>query len=548
MNKPSLVSQLKKARARGVPLLAIATQDPIATTKTILSSLPSDLPLLSWDIVDGLSGIGASGIACQEQIAESTNLEALKGDGGLVNSLVFLRSNFSESGTPIFLTLHNAHRALDDLAIIQALSLSRDWAKKGGYLSTGSRSSHCVILLGTSFSLPPELSQDILSLEDAPPSEEEIKSLLVQVTSAAGLPEPQPETLAKSAEALLSLSHFAVEQEAAMSLTKEGLNIADLGERRRVRVQSSPGLYMPSDKPDFSSTGGYTEAKSFLTQLFAGPLGIRSIFFFDEIEKALGSSNDSSGVGLRMLGQLLTHMSLSKTSGILFHGVPGSGKTALAQACSGEFGVPFINCSLSEMQNSLVGQSEANLKRALEIDKSIGQGKSLWIATCNEVERIPAPLFRRFDLATFTFDLPTQEERASIWPIQLANYGLDQAQELPLDDGWTGSDIASCCKKAFALGVTVVEASKRVIPLSLSARKTIEKCHKEAEGCFLSSSYPGPFKTPVRKAGDRAITLEESQQAEQQPQLVVINAAPSPFQFSPNESQEPLPKKDKIGF
>jgi ATPase family associated with various cellular activities (AAA) len=429
--------------------------------------------------------------------------------------------------------------------VIQSLSLARDWAKRGGMLGSG-KSSHCIILLGTSFTLPAELSQDILSLDDAPPSEEEIKGLLTQVTQAAGLPDASPDTLMKSAEALLSLSSFAVEQEAAMSLTREGLNVDDLGERRRIRVESSPGLYMPRERPNFSSTGGYTEAKSFLTQLFAGPLGLRSIMFFDEIEKAVGATNDSSGVGLRMLGQLLTHMSLSRTSGILLHGVPGSGKTALAQACSGEFGVPFINCSLSEMQNSLVGQSEANLKRALEIDKSIGQGKSLWIATCNEVERIPAPLFRRFDLATFTFDLPNPEERASIWPIQLANYGLDTSQELPLDEGWTGSDIASCCKKAFALGVSVVEASKRVIPLSLSARKTIDKCHKEAEGCFLSSSYPGPFKMPIKKPGERVISLEDGQ--ETQPQLVVINAAPSPFQFSPGEPQEPFVKKDKIGF
>jgi hypothetical protein len=554
----SLRAQLAKCRARGVPLISITTQDPRDTIAQVASVLPQNYPLLSWDVVQGLTSNNPGGEEVIEGIVADTKagfLETLKGEGGLVNCLSFLQDNFP---APAFcLALHNIHRAIGDAAVIQALSNSRNWLEAGAPWGKDQQMvSATIILLSPSITLSEELANDVYSLDDPVPSLPALEKIISGIVKDTGLPSPEPETLTKAADALLTLSPFAAKQETALSLTEAGIDLVDLGARRRARINATPGLNLFGGTTTFNHIGGYGEIKGFLTRLFAGPLKFKSIFFLDEIEKALGNMNDSNGINLRQLGAVLSYMADNNTSGLLLHGIPGAGKTAISQACSGEFGIPFLSADLSAMQDSLVGKSEENLRRALETDKSLSQGKSLWIATCNEIERIPAPLLSRFDLATFTFDLPNAEELASIWPIQLASFGLDTTQPLPISTGWTGREIKACCKKSFALGIPVVDAASYVIPLSVSNPQTVERCYQEANNKLLSSSYPGPFQKPAASSQapkGRAMRIgpdSTAQEQEPNPTIVVVNASPSAFQFSPNpqEPTNPLSKKEPIGF
>lgn len=538
--------KLKTAYLRAVPFIAVTTQDQPATLALLPDCLPENMPVLTWDIVTGLGGYDTAGNETAQWILDRAKAEEFQGPSGFGALVSLLRNSREDLPTNVFcLVAHNLHRGLDDPATIQSIANCRGWLAEGGTLDRVARSS-CLIMLAPSFSWPAELAQDVYALVDAPPEEARLKEIITEVCSWSEIPPPEEPTLTKAAESLLSLSEFSAQQEVALSLSRNAQWTENLGERRRARVNATPGLDLFGGRTSFADIGGYSEIKSFFTRLFNGPLGFRSIFFIDEIEKGLGSMQDSSGVSLRMLGTILSHISDTGVSGILLHGVPGSGKTAVSQACSGEFKVPFVSADLSAMQNSLVGKSEENLRRALEIDKSLGRGKSLWVATCNEIDRIPAPLLSRFDLATFTFDLPSPEELSSIWPIQLAAHGLDTSQALPDSTGWTGREIKGCCKKAFALGLSVCEASQFVIPLSISSPLTIEKCHSEASGKLLSSSYPGPFRAPKGEAKKgRAMQLEsDSSQAP-----IIVMASPSPYQFSPAQQPEaPFVPKPRIGF
>jgi transitional endoplasmic reticulum ATPase len=53
-------------------------------------------------------------------------------------------------------------------------------------------------------------------------------------------------------------------------------------------------------------------------------------------------------------------------NGILLHGPPGVGKTYVAEAIAGEFGLNFIHVSTGDLVGSLVGQSAQNIEKAFE--------------------------------------------------------------------------------------------------------------------------------------------------------------------------------------
>ncbi|MDB6035015.1 MAG: ATPase central domain protein [Verrucomicrobiales bacterium] len=149
--------------------------------------------------------------------------------------------------------------------------------------------------------------------------------------------------------------------------------------------------------------------------------------------------------------------------GVLILGLPGTGKSLAAKATASVFGVPLLKLDAGGIFESLVGQSEANLRAVLqtaeavspcvlwmdEIEKALSGSQSAgstdggtsarvfgsflnWlqekqkkpvfvIATANDVSKLPPELLRkgRFD-ELFFVDFPNREERQAIWNIQIA--------------------------------------------------------------------------------------------------------------------------------
>src|SRR5262249_42251839 len=131
---------------------------------------------------------------------------------------------------------------------------------------------------------------------------------------------------------------------------------------------------------------------------------------------------------------------------------------------------------------------------ALNVITAVGGGKALFIATCNRIATLPPELRRRFQLGTWFFDLPTEEERRRIWNLYLNKYAQLDDSDMPQDEGWTGAEIKQCAKLASELGITLKEAARFIVPVSRAAAEEIENLRRQADGRFLSASYPGVYQ------------------------------------------------------
>ncbi len=174
---------------------------------------------------------------------------------------------------------------------------------------------------------------------------------------------------------------------------------------------------------------------------------------------------------------------ISSPKGILLTGVPGCGKSLCSKATSKIFNIPLYRLDLATVQGEYVGQSERQLKAALdtaeyvspcvlwidEIEKGLNDNNSsvtskmigqflFWlqenkkpvfvIASANSVESLPPELIRkgRFD-EIFFVDLPTNEERKGIISLYCRKYlkvevGEGLLNELvAITQGFASSDI-----------------------------------------------------------------------------------------------------------
>ena len=192
-----------------------------------------------------------------------------------------------------------------------------------------------------------------------------------------------------------------------------------------------------------------------------------------------------------------------------FIGPRGGAKSATAKATGGTAGIPTIAFDLAAMESSLVGASTERLRTALKIIDAVSQGRMLFIATCNSIASLPPELRRRFTLGTFFFDLPTAEERETIWRIYLKKYEV--SGDLPDDEGWTGAEIKECCRRAYRLRMTLAEASRYIVPVSRSAGEQIKALRQMASGKFISASTPGVYRyeEEIVAQGQRVIRRNE---------------------------------------
>ncbi len=172
--------------------------------------------------------------------------------------------------------------------------------------------------------------------------------------------------------------------------------------------------------------------------------------------------------------------------GAVLVGVPGCGKSLSAKALAADWDVPLLRLDLGRMYRSLLGQSEANLRKALhtaeqvspcvlwidELEKAfsgLGQARDggatqrvfgtflTWmeerrapvfvVATANDIGRLPPEFLRkgRFD-EVFFVDLPGADERRSIFAIHLRQARrqvekFDLERLLQSSQGYSGAEI-----------------------------------------------------------------------------------------------------------
>lgn len=372
-----------------------------------------------------------------------------------------------------------------------------------------------LILLSPVLTIPTELEKDIAIVDFPLPNYEEIENTLNKIKhDIEGDPklriELTEEEKEKIIKATLGLTQNEIENLFSKMLADNGkLDIADLPkilEEKKQILRKTGILEFIEVKEGFEHIGGLDELKKWLK------------------ERALGFSERARKFGL------------PAPRGVLLIGIPGCGKSLSAKVAAAEWKVPLLRLDMGRIYGKYVGESEANIRRAIktaeslapcilwidEIEKGIsgafGQDTTgvaprvfatllTWMqektkpvfvfATANEIELLPPELLRkgRFD-ELFFVDLPTKKERKEIFEIHLRKRGFNP-EEFDIEvlaqesDGYSGSEIEeaiiSAMYKVFSLQKSlktedILWALKETKPLSETMKEAIEEMRRWAEG------------------------------------------------------------------
>lgn len=518
-----MIEKLIRARRAGTPLVAITTSDPRMTINSIVVGLAKasaavNGPIFEWEAIGGLRAVNDAAKQWQRQ-----NTDALGKD--TTNGVMVLKGAL---GLPpsAMLFVHNAQFNLQYTSNgpwRQAVWNLRDPFK---------RDMRMLVLLAPTISFPPDLANDVYTIDEPLPSLAELEDITLKAWKAGlkGLnlkAEMDPVLLQKVVSAVCGLSSFAAEQVIYMSISgKPGadgkpeslnINLDELWDRKRRMIEGTPGLKVWRGTETFDNIAGLSNVKSYLTRILTGPFPPRCIGFLDEGEKMFaGVSSDTSGVTQELLGAFLSYVEDSNSDGLLLVGVPGAGKSALAKASGRMADVPVVSVNVSDMKAAYVGDSQSNIRSALKVISSVSQGSCFFIMTCNKLANLPPELRRRFP-TLFFMDIPNAESRKLIWPIHLAAYGLPLDSRLPADEEWTGADIRNCCKTASKIGSDLLEAAQYVTPIGVTSADLIQAMRADAHNKYLDASKPGLYCSDNQAVGDnigRALSVAMEDEGE----------------------------------
>jgi hypothetical protein len=234
------------------------------------------------------------------------------------------------------------------------------------------------VLLGLGIVLPAEMATDIVQWTEPLPNDSQLLAIVseqVESVHAEGqfAVKPTEDQVKKAATALRGCSAFGAEQLAAMSLRKDGIDVDTLHTQARAIIEQTPGLTFERGKETFADIGGLDFAKEFGRRMFGGPKAPAVIVRVEELEKAMsGSKGDLSGTSGDALQVLLSSMEDNDWSGMLAYGCPGAGKSLFAKSLANTYGAKAISFDINSCKGSLVGQSEQQIRRAMDVIRTIG--------------------------------------------------------------------------------------------------------------------------------------------------------------------------------
>ena len=440
----------------------------------------------TWDVGLGLR------IGNGEPVSDATDpLAAIRAVGELN----------STQGT-VLLVMNNLHKFVSSVEIMQALQHQ---------LLKGKQNRTIIIGLSPKASIPDELEKMFVVVEHALPSRDQLEAIAREIaTEDDELPEDtQLQTIL---DAAAGLTRLEAENAFSLSLVRHGRIEPDaVWELKSGMLKKSGLMKLYQSEDDFSSLGGLENLKAFC-------------------KRSLLQPNQGNP--------------LKRPRGVLLLGVSGTGKSAFAKALGKETGRPTLVLDIGALMGSLVGQTEANIRRALqiadamapcilfidELEKALsgatssGNGDSgvssrmfgtllSWmndhtsnvylVATCNDISKMPPELTRaeRFDGIVF-LDLPGREQKDRIWQQYIELFELDPKQKLPKDEQFTGAEIRSCCRLAALLDIPLVQSAINVVPVAVTANESVDALRNWASGRCLDSEAGGiyQFKKPKARA------------------------------------------------
>ena len=377
-----------------------------------------------------------------------------------------------------------------------------------------------LLCIGNNPDLPPELEGDASIHRLALPEQDEHESQLRHVARQLKL---------------------YVSDDAARELSRACLGLTlEQGENIWARVRAVGGRFTLEDVEQvLAEKRRIVRSTGFLE--FVPPVNIDQVGGLEGLKRwlsrrAMGFSDEAREIGLPW------------PRGALLVGVQGCGKSLIAKAIAGSWRQPLLRMDVGALMEGLVGASENNLRRALdlagrvapcvlwvdEIEKAFSgmsagtdggtvmrmfgtlltwmqekESPVFVVATANDVEGLPPEFLRkgRFD-EVFFVDLPDPVQRQAIWEVHLGVRAkrardaqllqrVDLASLVTLSDGYSGAEIAAAVVEgafeALAEGVPLdgahlAQALSSSPPLSKTRAESINRLRTWAVGRTRSAS------------------------------------------------------------
>lgn len=410
-------------------------------------------------------------------------------------------------------TLCDFHPYMKDHRIIRML---RDLANK-----LRSR-TQTLFIVSPILALPPELEKDVTVVEYPLPDKEDIEQQLETIIEAVSDRKEIDSTL--DDETREHIIH------SAQGLTADEIESAlarSLVEDRRFDPQR-----IVEEKRQIVRKSGILE-------FYPIDLGMSDVGGHDLLKRWVEKRSKSFSEAAREFG-------VPYPKGILLIGVQGCGKSLVAKAVASTYSLPMLKLDVGRVFGSLVGQSEQNMRKAIQIAESLapcvlwidelekgfagigGSGISdsgttarvfstflTWmqektkpvflVATANDVSALPPELLRkgRFD-EIFFIDLPELHEREEIFRIHLSKRkrnpeDFDVPELAVKTRGFSGAEIemviVGALNHAFFEGSELTtqhmeEEAERQIPLSRMMSEEISALRDWAKSRARPSASP----------------------------------------------------------
>ena len=486
------LTELVSACFTGIWIETHETHEAVAEIRQLCQE--QDWQLATWDIDRGL--VVGSG----ENLLEANDpLAAIKA----VNAMA------TNDGAAV-LVMNNLHKFISSTEVLQALQHQ---------LLAGKQNRTIVIGLSPTAQIPNELEKLFVVVEHALPNREQLEEILHSIATEEG-ELPGGAKLETVLDAAAGLTRLEAENAFSLSLVRQGrIEPYAIWELKAGMLKKSGLIQLYHGEEGFNSLGGLENLKAFTKRCLLQP------------------SRDNP---------------LRRPRGVLLLGVPGTGKSAFAKSLGKETGRPTLVLDIGALMGSLVGQTEANIRRALqiadamapcilfidELEKALsgaaGSGQSdsgvssrlfgtllSWmndhtsnvylVATCNDISKMPPELTRaeRFDGIVF-LDLPSREQKDAIWQQYISTFELDRDQSLPNDKGWTGAEVRACCRLSALLDVPLKQAATNVVPVSATAGESVEQLRTWANGRCLDAEKGGIYQYRKSSGSRRKVRRDPS--------------------------------------
>jgi ATP-dependent 26S proteasome regulatory subunit len=429
-------------RAR-YPLIYIVSYEETRVEDAIKTLVNGQKTVMTWTATEGFGAM------------ELDRRIALDGFSQAMDALNLILRKLREQGTRAVFVLKDFEAFFGNPVIERRL---RDvvYALKRSYST--------LIFLSPTLVVPAHLEKDIAVVDYDLPTFADLKLILDELVARVGvnsnvhieLDDVTRENIVKAALGLTADEAANVFAKALVLNSKlDALDISVVLAEKKQIIRKTGMLEFYEAQQHFSDIGGLDHLKDWLDK--------RSSAFG---EKALA-------------------FGLPAPRGILLLGVPGCGKSLTAKAIGAAWKLPLLRFDVGSVFGKYVGESEANLRRALkaaeavapcvlwidELEKafSVSRGDDggttlrifgaflSWlqdkkapvfvVGTANSVDQLPPELLRRGRLDEIFFvDLPEANERHSIFAIHLRKRGrsietFDLDKLVEASDGYSGAEI-----------------------------------------------------------------------------------------------------------